>query len=205
VSKSAWGLAVVSLLVWIPILPFTQPQQWIRWKSETLIETEDFEALSKLTLDYPETDFPSHWDPPPRIAYNENEPNPHAALVALNKHGAAPWMLEHYVRKIKDGRFWRGYLGDFSDQELATLVEAFALLPDEESQQLADEMKYSVRRVLEPDHVEEDHPEMSEARRASIEKLVSMMSAENQAVLRSQEKAAFENSFDPNEALPSDE
>ncbi len=178
VGKSSWGLAVFSILIWIPILPMTQQGQWLRWKSEKLIHAKEFEELAKLTTEYPESEFPRHWDPPPRLSYREKTPSPFEALVALREHNAAPWIIEHYERKIKEyGNFGLiPRLERFSDDELVIFVDTLARLDSDESRKHADRYSWTVERALSEDSEQPPIYKMSQTRRDAIDKLVSLMS-----------------------------
>src|SRR5262249_43676014 len=66
--RQPWGLAVaiLSLLVWIPLLSIAQPEQQNRRRVEGLLKQGQVaEALEEMSRFSPE-DFPPHWAPPSR-------------------------------------------------------------------------------------------------------------------------------------------
>ena len=116
VSKSLWCLLAGSLLIWIPILPLTQPEQGKRWQCERLIVAMDFEALSAFSHQYGEDQLPPHWDMPPRPGYGENEPDVSVMLTGLLEHQAAPWIVERYREKVEIAAPSRRYLERVDDE-----------------------------------------------------------------------------------------
>ena len=100
VSKPLRALAVLVLVVWIPILPFTQPPQQRRGEvEEALLDDRLAEAVT-LVRARPRSDYPPHWDPPPRPGYGEDEPDPAAVLAAALKGDAPLWFTSAYVGKV---------------------------------------------------------------------------------------------------------
>src|SRR5262249_16942159 len=60
------GLAIASLLVWVFILPLTQPEQQRRRSVEVAFaEDRIADALAEMSR-YERTDFPPGWEPPPQ-------------------------------------------------------------------------------------------------------------------------------------------
>lgn len=170
VTRGMWGLVAIALLVWIPFLPFTQHEQWLRWKSEKLIRAKDFAAFSKLTRDYPETAFPPHWDPPPRIGYGETRPYVFLVLAGLQSNRGAQWMLDRYLEKMeKDIQVWAYWgpdsLDRYSDAELAAFVDVISKLPN--PRDVADNFNDSVQIELD----DSPNGNLTESRIASLKRL----------------------------------
>lgn len=150
VSMGTWALVAVSLLIWIPILPFTQSEQRLRWNSERLIRGKDFVAFSQLTRDHPEESFPPHWDPPPRLGYGETRPHVYLVVAGLQSNDGAQWMINRYAEKMEDSaRGWHWmpqYLERFTDEELVEFVDAIGTLPN--SQEIASQYVDSAEQLI---------------------------------------------------------
>lgn len=142
VSRSCWAVAIVSLLVWIPILPLTQPQQHLRWKGEKLLSSRQFDAFAKLMTEHDETEFPAHWDPPPRVGYGERAPSPAEVMVSLQKHNASQWIIDRYIDKMS--RRQPDGIGKVDD--LKHFVEAIESMPADQQQQMADSIEHVVEK-----------------------------------------------------------
>lgn len=175
VSLATWGLAMISLLVWIPVLPFTQSEQRLRWHAEQAINSRDFESLSELTRQHAESEFPPHWDPPPRPGYGERKPNAYVVLAALISKDAAPWMIDRYSEKTDTSASWHTEnLRRFSDEELTQFVDAIAVLPESES--IADKYRDQVSFYLS----NEDLSELGPKRVETLNRLLELAPPETQ-------------------------
>jgi hypothetical protein len=101
IAGSLWAIAIVSIVVWAAILPSTQPQQLSRRHAERLLYAdrlpEAIEYMSKLQR----TDFPRHWDPPPRIGYYELTPALDLILILVESPVATDWVRELYREKVR--------------------------------------------------------------------------------------------------------
>jgi hypothetical protein len=95
-------LAVASLAIWIPILPFTQQEQLVRRRVEIAFREGRFpDALAELSAHHL-SDFPPQWEPPPRFLKGD-----HPAMVLdfydeILRADAAPWIRQHYLERFKD-------------------------------------------------------------------------------------------------------
>jgi hypothetical protein len=102
-ARGLLTLAVLSLLVWIPILPWTQPEQVNRRRAEQLYLADQLpEFLAELSAHEPE-DYPPHWQPPPtRFLPRRHEGfRPwFAILEALQQYPAAPWVRRQYLERF---------------------------------------------------------------------------------------------------------
>lgn len=99
-SHGLWALAFASLLVWIVILPTTQAEQRLRFIAERdLREGRIAEALTFMS-DHEATDFPPHWEPPPRVGYGETSPSLFDVLDELVEQSTAPWVEAAYLEKV---------------------------------------------------------------------------------------------------------
>ena len=108
ISKPAWAVGYLSLLVWLFILPFTQPEQHLRRQVEELLRGGEIEQALEFISAHERRDFPPHWDPPPRVGYGENHPDLPKVLETLIATKPKPWVEEMYWEKFSD-RIGHGY------------------------------------------------------------------------------------------------
>lgn len=99
---SAWLLGVAAILVWIPILPMTQPEQQLRREVEQDLRGGRIERALTTMSEHDRVDFPPHWDPPPRIGYGETSPSIIEVLEIAIKSDVAAWVLEVFQQKFED-------------------------------------------------------------------------------------------------------
>lgn len=101
VGRSTWVLGIASLLVWIPVLPLTQPEQQLRRRVERDLREGQIErALATISAHGP-GEFPPHWDPPPRIGYGERNPYLLEIMEPLLAMETAPWVRELFLEKLR--------------------------------------------------------------------------------------------------------
>jgi hypothetical protein len=111
-AGTVWVLALVSLAVWAPILPRTQAEQRLRTQVESDFRNGRIsEGLARMTNHSP-SDFPPHWEPPPRVGYGKENPPLLDVMEFILEHPPASWVQTMYVEKF--GR----YLGDVYGDEL---------------------------------------------------------------------------------------
>jgi hypothetical protein len=124
IHGSLCGLAAASLLIWLVILPFTQPEQQRRWQAERLMYSGQHAAALQLIAHYEKEDFPPHWDPPPRTGEYSGIQRPlfnaqarRAPLIdvmeELDRQPNLPaWVRDAYARKFED-HFEASYVAAF--------------------------------------------------------------------------------------------
>lgn len=101
VARGMWVLVAVSLLVWLPVLPFTQTEQQLRSRVERDLKAGRIvEALDSMSA-HQRSDFPPGWEPPPRIGYYETSPDILDVLDVLVTHEVAPWVRAEFVGKLQ--------------------------------------------------------------------------------------------------------
>lgn len=132
ISPWLWGLAAISLLVWIPILPLTQPPQQLKHEVDTLLKRGNVEQAVRRMSAHNRSDFPPGWDPAPRVAeFGNFNPPLHVVLRATREPGTAPWVRELYVDKVARqfespyGTDW----GSLADDPFAEYAAALGELP----------------------------------------------------------------------------
>ena len=111
------------MLGWGFILPFVQPEQWLRRQAERELAAGRIAAGLDLMSRHARTDFPPHWEPPPHIGYGDDNPALLDVLDRLETHPAVDWVREIYWEifrrdTINLGRYdSRLYAGDLSELE----------------------------------------------------------------------------------------
>jgi hypothetical protein len=93
-------LAVVSVVAFVPLLVFTQPEQINRREAESLLKQERFEeALAVMSARSPD-EYPPRWNPPPKIGYRETTPSLTLVRDAMSNEWPADWVAGVYLEKI---------------------------------------------------------------------------------------------------------
>ena len=127
IGQGLRSLAAAAILIWIPIFPFTQPQQVNRRRAERdlyagrIVEAIEFMSQRK------RSDFPKYWDPPPRFAYRERVPAIDLVLCESEKSETADWVRDLFRQKLEgqaNAYFHPGMehalnLSDMDDERLA--------------------------------------------------------------------------------------
>lgn len=129
VSTPLRGLAMTSLAVWMFILPFVQPEQQRRRQVETLLRTGRIEQAIERMSAYERSDFPPHWEPPPRLGYGEETPELLDVMQVVISMESKPWVSQIYWGKFRDlveagnllGRYWDRMHGEDLDRHLTIL------------------------------------------------------------------------------------
>jgi hypothetical protein len=105
-TSALWGPAAASVMFWPLVLPWTQPEQVLRGQVERDLRAGRIAEALVTMSDHPQSDFPPHWDPPPRVGYGESAPPIIDVVEAMLDPPAADWVQAIYVEKL------RQYLGD---------------------------------------------------------------------------------------------
>jgi hypothetical protein len=125
VSRGAWTLSCVSLVFWIPILPWTQREQKLRWNAEKHLMSGSIKELCQLTRDHSERSFPPHWDPPPRLSYNDLKPGLFHTTAEILSNDPPDWFRKRYTDKIEGSTstyYVQTLLSRMDNQEIAGLT-----------------------------------------------------------------------------------
>ncbi|MBS0205567.1 MAG: hypothetical protein JSS49_21905 [Planctomycetes bacterium] len=99
VGRPVWLLAGSSITIWSMILPWTQPAQQLRQSVESAVKEGRFREAIDIMSAHQRSDFPSYWDPPPRIGFRD-ERQPILKIVAALKTEDAPWVRQLYFEKL---------------------------------------------------------------------------------------------------------
>jgi hypothetical protein len=100
VAKPLWALAIASLLIWVMILPRTQPAQQLRRQAESDLLDSRVEVGLQLMTAHDRDDFPPHWDPPPWPGYGQKEPHLEEVVDTLQNLPSMNWVVDIYRDKI---------------------------------------------------------------------------------------------------------
>lgn len=115
IHRSAWTLAATSIAVWATILPFTQPEQSLRFRVEQELIHGDIRKGLAMMSQHKRDDFPPYWLPPPYWGKQIYEPDLGDVLTAISTEPVADWVKELYWSEA-DERFadasFRWYPGE---------------------------------------------------------------------------------------------
>lgn len=147
-GRAITAMAAASLLVWLPILPWTQSEQRLRSQVERAMQEGRIgEGLDVLSRHLP-SDFPPHWDPPPRIGYHETSPHILDVMESIVARDHAPWVRTCYVEKLRrfiGGQYRFAYNAN-SGTELAQMARILHRIP--EGSEIAKEIAGDVKMRL---------------------------------------------------------
>ncbi len=129
-SRGMWTLTALSLAIWLPILPWTQAEQRLRYRVERDMKAGRIAEALDLMSEHSPSDFPPHWDPPPREGYGETSPHLLEVMEVLLAHEVAPWVQTSYMAKFR--RYFDTYFFNsvITGNNLAPLVRILKRLPD---------------------------------------------------------------------------
>jgi hypothetical protein len=132
-SPRVWILAVLSLVIWLPILAWTQAEQQLRSRVEDDIKAGRIADALDFMSAHAQSDFPPQWEPPPRVGYGERSPHIFDVMEAILGRDCAPWVRACYLDKF---RHQLGTSGDefalysYTSDELAAIVRILKQLPE---------------------------------------------------------------------------
>jgi hypothetical protein len=132
VSRGVRIVVTLSLLVWVPILPFTQREQHLRGQVERDLRVGRIaEALDVMSA-HERCDFPPGWEPPPRISSGETSPHIFDVMDVLLVRDVAPWVRAEFLEKFQ--RFPEAVEGHIypplRSERLPQLVRILSRLPE---------------------------------------------------------------------------
>jgi len=131
IALSAWGLAVCALVVWIPILPVTQTEQQLRWRVESDLRAGRIDSALDTMSSHSRSDFPAHWEPPPRVGYGEKKPSLVSVLTVVYFR-EPDWVRAAYFEKLNQhegGWAWLWLSAD--DEDVDRLLDFLERLPSD--------------------------------------------------------------------------
>jgi hypothetical protein len=125
-SSGLRRLAWLSLLIWVPVLPFTQREQILKRRVQGYLDAGMYaEAVAEMSK-YSQASFPPHWEPLPRVdrAYSRGQDPLLDILEAVVDQPTAPWVREYYQQML-DEIIRRGGTRHLDRARLAALLERF--------------------------------------------------------------------------------
>jgi hypothetical protein len=167
VATHLWIVAAVAAAMWIAALPVTQREQRLRSQAESDLRGGRIAQALQLMSAHERSDFPPHWDPPPRLGYREPVPDLLEVLQEVVASPVSDWVRETYVEKFSNAlRGEDSYAGvwrSLDEEQLALRLDLLERLPEGEQ---------IVRDHQEPLKNRAQY-EMSTPLRARVEKLLS--------------------------------
>ena len=104
-SRMVWLVAAGSVAAGLLALPWTQPEQRLATRAESLLRGGCIEEALAMMSGHRRSDFPPQWEPPPRVGYREQKPPLLDVLDAMTQTPTADWVRQAYVSS-----FERAYL-----------------------------------------------------------------------------------------------
>lgn len=167
------AIAVVSILAFIPLLVIAQPEQLKKHKTEQLFMKGDIDDALALMSQYEPSDYPPHWNPPPRIGYRESVPSLDHVRDAMTKNWPADWVAKVYLEKIdRELRYqlmpyWTNASWTDIAEQLLNPETNQTIEPEEHKtaeflydhlHSLSDEEKTALARIARPSESDKDVP-----------------------------------------------
>lgn len=153
VSATAWGLGVLSIAVWAPILPVTQPPQQLRRQVEDHLAAGRIENAVQVMSQHGRDAFPPHWDPPPWVGYGDDAPPVVRILQIALKSSADQWVIEVYLdkwsRQLAAPWIRTRLLTEIDDLQFEAVVDVIDR--SEEARKIVEGHSISFREALESD------------------------------------------------------
>ncbi|MBC8350908.1 MAG: hypothetical protein H8E66_02915 [Planctomycetes bacterium] len=129
VDRWLWILGAAAIAIWAFVLPATQDEQINRNHVESLFRAGDLAGAVAYMSERQIDDFPSHWDPPPRIGFGEAEPDVFDLLEVVGRNESASWVRSIVIQKILLQSSASSYgidrlldLAEMNEEDLATYV-----------------------------------------------------------------------------------
>jgi hypothetical protein len=103
VSPQLWGVAISCVLIWVCILPWTQPEQRHRHEVSALFANGKYSEMMAYLSSHRRSEFPPHWELPPRLGWDDNsllrpQFNQFYDLIAASlRPGITDWVRQSYV------------------------------------------------------------------------------------------------------------
>jgi hypothetical protein len=133
-NQSTFAAAIGSLAVWIVILPLTQPEQQRRGRVERDLKAGRIHLALEFMSAHERSDFPPHWDPPPRVAYRERRPDITEVQEHLDVLAVKPWVREIYVEKfgnwLAGDNIFEGALAGLPPDQVERRIELIERMPE---------------------------------------------------------------------------
>ncbi len=102
VSFSSYAIGIASLLIWLPVLPWTQAEQYQRWTVENMLERGDYQGAAEWSRRVNVEDLPPHWIPPPRLVYGHASVETIKQSVAILNEDLSDWYADQCRETLRE-------------------------------------------------------------------------------------------------------
>ena len=112
-SDRGWILPVLGLIMWLPILPFTQPEQRLAGQVDRHLIKGRLGAAVDLMVAHELEEFPPHFNPRPKLWRHQDTPSAWLVLDEMTDKDVPEWALQLYFDKAEQ-ELGSPFLGDLS-------------------------------------------------------------------------------------------
>jgi len=163
ISRGLRILAAASLLIWVPVLPWTQHEQKMRYRVETDMKAGRIPDAVNAMCSQEKSDFPPLWDPPPQLNFTPVSPSKSFSemldvMEQLQDRETPEWVRTVYLHKF--GRYisimleeWQSFNSRPGD-DIARVVKILQRLP--ERQEIARAVVLDVQHAALRDGSQEE-------------------------------------------------
>lgn len=126
VGHSLLATSIISILVWIPILPGPQLEQRNRRLVERAVANRQHAEAIRILKSHPRAEFPPHWRPPPWVTRSPHEMDAVLLLEEAERQGAPVWVIDAYydtTLRLVEGYVLRVLLEKSQLEALTRLAE----------------------------------------------------------------------------------
>lgn len=133
VGRGTVLVATAAVVAGLAILPFGQPAQRLRRDVERRLVSGDLDGALRVMAAHARTEFPPHWDPPPRPASRERLPAFPDLVEAIARVDPPAWVRGAFLAKAAAADFFAGtggVLGALDDERLSRYVSLLETMPE---------------------------------------------------------------------------
>lgn len=173
-SRGLLIVAGVSIVAFVPLLVWAQPEQALRHRVESLLLSGRIAEGLAVMSSHPQEDFPPDYNPPPRLGYRETRPPMDAVRAAMREQWPADWVAELYLYKTRR-EIGKRY---FTDPNEDYFADTFHDIESQWALERASELRDQLEFLLGFD------PSMPEATREAIRRLLDAAAAQDSSSSR---------------------
>lgn len=191
VRRSTWIVATLAVLMWLAVLPHTQPEQQRRHLVERKLLAGRISDALRFMSAHTRTDFPPHWSPPPHIALSKSSPSITDVITVVLSEPPADWVRDVYMeafRRALPAVLTRHRI--VNDQDLLTYLNILDQLPVQEWYSDDDWRSQEVTEFLQ-NLVSDKDRKLPPDVRSSLKRVVGKVDA-MKALLRTQPAPAVD-------------
>ncbi|MGH7131474.1 MAG: hypothetical protein ACREJO_05965 [Phycisphaerales bacterium] len=120
-ARSPLALAAIGVLAWLPSLIVAQPEQRLRHDVEAAMDRGDVSSGLAVISAHARHEFPPGWRPPPLMGPRHSQAILPKICAEIDAHGAAPWVIDNYVRQTQEWLNRHLPMGPYNPGRLWTL------------------------------------------------------------------------------------